>query len=167
MIREAEFSECGKYRYVLSRIWDETKPMAMCIGLNPSTANGVKDDHTIRLLIKYIGQLGFGGFYMCNVYALISSKPEVLTSSPDPVANNAHWLNVTAFKSQTIIFCWGSFSQAEWRGKQLAKLFPDAKCFGKTANGSPWHPRHMGYIKDYVPSLRRYNKAVPTVIESV
>lgn len=30
----AEFSECGKYRYKLWRIWDDKLPLAMCIGLN-------------------------------------------------------------------------------------------------------------------------------------
>ncbi len=73
MIRLAKFSDCGQYRYWLLRAWDESKPEAMCIGLNPSTANSEKDDATIRILCDAMGQLGFGGFYMCNLYALIQS----------------------------------------------------------------------------------------------
>ena len=48
----ADFSNNGKHRYRLWRIWDETKPYALCIGLNPSTANSEKNDPTINILIK-------------------------------------------------------------------------------------------------------------------
>ena len=64
----AEFSQCGKYRYKLWRIWNPEMPLAMCIGLNPSTANAEKDDHTIRILRDVLRQIGFGGFYMMNLF---------------------------------------------------------------------------------------------------
>jgi hypothetical protein len=35
----AEFSTDRKYRYALWRKWDAINPLAMFIGLNPSTAN--------------------------------------------------------------------------------------------------------------------------------
>jgi len=35
---DAKFSACRKYRYALWRNWDESKPYAMIIGLNPSTS---------------------------------------------------------------------------------------------------------------------------------
>lgn len=76
MLRSAEFSECGKYRYLLRREWSITqRPSVMCIGLNPSNANAEKDDPTIRILVKTLDHLGFGELKMCNLYALISSKP--------------------------------------------------------------------------------------------
>lgn len=153
MKRGATFSECGNYRYVLWRIWDESKPMAMCVGLNPSTANGEKDDHTIRLLIKYIGELGFGGFRMMNLYALIDSKPEALSACPDPVKENDKYLQLIAEDSDEIIFCWGQFKQAEWRAKKVKAMFPNSKCFMKSKSGTPVHPRKLGYIKDYKPEL--------------
>ena len=66
MKKGAEFSKCGKYRYVLWRIWDESKPIAMCIGLNPSTANHETNDPTIRQLIDRLEYLGYGGFKIKN-----------------------------------------------------------------------------------------------------
>ena len=39
---DAKFSACRKYRYALWRTWDESKPYAMIIGLNPSTADEKK-----------------------------------------------------------------------------------------------------------------------------
>ena len=63
----AEFSKCGKYRYKLWRIWNTELKLAMCIGLNPSTANANKNDQTISYLIKMLSILGYGGFYMMNL----------------------------------------------------------------------------------------------------
>ena len=53
MKTNAIFSECRKYRYALCRIWDDSKPYAMFIGLNPSTADETEDDPTIRRCINY------------------------------------------------------------------------------------------------------------------
>ncbi|HDR2355042.1 TPA: DUF1643 domain-containing protein [Enterobacter roggenkampii] len=39
MIKDAIFSPCGKYRYSLSRVWDDSKPYTLFIGLNPSYAD--------------------------------------------------------------------------------------------------------------------------------
>src|SRR5882762_11798759 len=108
MTKSAIFSECGKYRYLLSRDWSEGK-IAMCIGLNPSNASADKDDPTIRLLIKTLTILGFGGLRMTNIYAYISSKPSVLFEVPDPFGQNDAWLQTTAYGCQEIIFCWGNF----------------------------------------------------------
>ena len=44
MIKDAILSEDRKYRYILSRTWDETKPAVLFIGLNPSTADEKTDD---------------------------------------------------------------------------------------------------------------------------
>lgn len=74
----ANFSACGKFRYKLWRIWDESLPTAMCIGLNPSTANSEKNDATIRILITMLPKLNYGGFYMMNCFPFITSNPEFL-----------------------------------------------------------------------------------------
>ncbi len=78
MNRGAIFSDDRQYRYCLYRQWNEGKPMVMYIGLNPSTANENKNDNTITKLIKISDKNEFGGFYMLNLFAWISSKPEDL-----------------------------------------------------------------------------------------
>ncbi len=50
VIASAFLSKCKKYRYSLTRIWDERKPKIMFVMLNPSTADGTQDDPTIRHL---------------------------------------------------------------------------------------------------------------------
>lgn len=42
-----------KYQYVLPRIWDETKPTTLFIGLNPSIADENEDNLTIRRCMNF------------------------------------------------------------------------------------------------------------------
>ena len=51
MEKSAILSADRKYRYVLTRIWDEAKSTVVFIGLNPSTADEETDDPTIRKCI--------------------------------------------------------------------------------------------------------------------
>lgn len=139
----AEFSECGKYRYKLWRIWDDSLPKAMCIGLNPSTANANKNDQTISYLIKMLTILGYGGFYMMNLFAWISSNPDELLYCIDPLGDNDEKLKEVAAICDDIIVCWGGFKQAEKRIMEVLPNYPNAKCFGVTANGKPFHPLAM------------------------
>ena len=74
----ADFSNDKTHRFSLWRTWDLEKPKAMCIGLNPSNANAGRNDPTIRILIKMLMKLGYGGFYMMNCWTFVASKPELL-----------------------------------------------------------------------------------------
>jgi len=139
MTKSATFSECGKYRYLLSRDWAECK-IAMCIGLNPSKAGAKRDDPTIGILIRTLKELGFGGLRMVNLYAYISSKPSKLFEVSDPQGQNDAWLLTTAHGCQEVIFCWGAFKKISWRAKKVSEMFPSAKCFGKNLDKSPLHP---------------------------
>jgi hypothetical protein len=146
-ISGAAFTSDGKYIYCLHRIWDDEKPTAICIGLNPSTATSNKDDQTITWVTNSLKSLGYGGFFMCNLFALISSNPEDLRSCPDPVGDNDEYIEsvIKERRPNVVIYCWGNFKQANYRVKQLLKWIPKGKCFGKNKNGSPWHPLAMMY----------------------
>lgn len=153
----AEFSQCGKYRYKLWRIWDSSLPLVMCIGLNPSTANSDTDDQTIINLRKILTSLGFGGFYMMNLFAWISSDPKELLTCENPVGENDSKLKEVEALCGEVIVCWGAFKQAEERIKQVLPCYPTAKCFGKNKNGTPMHPlalMYNGTVKN--PTLQIY-----------
>lgn len=154
----AEFSECGKYRYKLWRIWNPELPLAMCIGLNPSTANCDTDDPTINNLKRILSTLGYGGFYMMNLFAWISSKPEDLLICPDPLGDNDKKLKEVEILCGEVIVCWGRFKQAADRIKQVLPNYPNAKCFGFNQNGTPMHPlalMYNGTVKS--PTLQTYS----------
>lgn len=155
----AEFSECGKYRYKLWRIWNAEKPLVMCIGLNPSTANHTKNDNTINILVRVLTHLGYGGFYMMNLFAWISSKPEDLLTCENALGDNDAKLDEVRLLCKDVIACWGAFDQAAERIKQVRPRFPDALCFGRNNNGTPWHPRALSYKKMLNdPKLFPYNQ---------
>jgi hypothetical protein len=141
----AKFSECCNYRYQLWRIWDESLPLAMCIGLNPSTANADDDDATIIHLTHMLKRLGYGGFYMTNLFAIISSDPKVLLTCDDPIRENDFYLMETKQWCKDVIACWGAFKQAKDRIKVVLPKFPEALCFGRTKAGAPVHPLAMMY----------------------
>lgn len=157
MNKSAVFSECGKYRYQLSRVWDAELDMVMCCGLNPSTANGEKDDPTIRTLTKALKKLGYGGFVMVNLYAYITPNPKELFNVADPMGENEEHIKEIGALIDHHIFAWGSFKGIEYRSKQMERLFPNAVCFGKSSTGAPWHPLSLMYKGIKEPELIRYN----------
>ena len=71
---DARFSECGKYRYRLWRVWDETRRPFVYIMLNPSVGNEQDDDATIRRCIRRAERLGAGGIIVMNLFAFVATK---------------------------------------------------------------------------------------------
>lgn len=141
----AEFSKCRQYRYVLWRIWDESKPSVMFIGLNPSTANESNDDPTIRRVKRFAADWGYGGVYMMNLFAYISTDPkQLLFKSHEKIGyKNNNYLKEIAGKCDKIIFAWGSFIEAHERSKQIVNMFPKGKALVINGDGSPRHPLYV------------------------
>ena len=135
----------------------KTLPKAMCIGLNPSTANEVDNDPTISRLVSLLRNNGYGGFIMTNLFALVSPYPEDLRSCPDPIKDNDKWMYDARSKCDDVIFCWGNFKQAEYRSKVMKSRYSEALCFGVNSNGSPKHPL---YLKQDT-SIQRYRVTRP------
>jgi hypothetical protein len=137
----AEFSRCRKYRFALWRIWDETLPLVMVIGLNPSTANSEQDDRTISRVCSIARHNGYGGIYMLNCFAFISTDPDELVVHDTGVIND-EWIAKAGKLCRDVIFAWGNFKivRAFGRDKKLAEMFPNALALFINKNGSPKHP---------------------------
>ncbi len=56
----AAFSPCGHYRWWLERQWAAERPRLIFIGLNPSRADGIRDDATLRRLLGFARGWGYG-----------------------------------------------------------------------------------------------------------
>ena len=139
----AKISACENYRYWLGRMWDGNKQFIGYIGLNPSTADAMKDDPTIRRCIGFARDLGYGGIYMLNVFALRSTNPKALSAHPDPVGfENDETLDYMATKCQRIIACWGSYPLARSRAGLICRGRV-LECFGVNADGQPKHPLYL------------------------
>jgi hypothetical protein len=158
MIRSACFSDDRKYRYRLERHWHNTKPLAMFIGLNPSTANEAKDDPTIRRCIDFACAWGCGGMIMCNLFAIVSADPHVLRTAGDPVGDNDAVLVETAKRADRnhVIACWGAhgkyINRRDHRVMEILKGLT-FRCLGTTQGGWPRHPLYVRRgvkIEDYI-----------------
>lgn len=136
----AEFSTDRKYRYALWRIWDRSKPLVMFIGVNPSTANEDTTDRTITRVKGIVENWGYGGFYMMNLFAIVSKDPTVLKTDPDPLGDNDGWIEKIHSLCDRVVFAWGGFKEAKERCKKIIKMFPDAMALKILKDGSPKHP---------------------------
>jgi len=137
----AEFSKCRNYRYALWRVWDNTKPLVMFIGLNPSTANETESDPTIKSVCRIAKNNGYGGVYMMNCFPYVSTDPNKLRDFGNTALND-HWLYKVSAMCQEIVFAWGSFDVVKELGRdvELSGMFPNAKALFVNKNGSPKHP---------------------------
>lgn len=148
--KSAIFSEDRKYRYVLTRTWDKTKPKIAFCGLNPSTADEIDEDNTIGRVMNFASSNGFGGMYMLNLFAWVSRYPEELGTCGDPIADNDRYLKEYSTKVERIVFCWGAF-KVFGRDNKVIEMFPKAYCLGQNPDGSPKHPLYLKKITKIVP----------------
>jgi len=138
----AKFSEDRKHRFALWRIWDNTRPLIMFIGLNPSKANEKDSDRTVTRVRNLAIKWGYGGFYMMNLFSYVSTNPEELVICTDNTENDS-WLHQVREKCKEVVFVWGNFSIAKKRAKQVESMFEDAKALLLNKNGSPRHPLYV------------------------
>ena len=114
MKKDAVLSEDRKYRYLLSRNWDDTKPTVLFIGLNPSTADEKEDDPTINKCISYAKSWGNPGRLLNRdkeVISLISDlyclKQKWYTPSPTLFIQGNKTISLYTINSYSIKSYWG------------------------------------------------------------
>jgi hypothetical protein len=151
--RDAVISDCGKYRYMLRRAWDYTKPRLLFIMLNPSTADAEIDDPTIRSCIRLSTCLGYGSFEVVNVFGLRATNPKELAAAEDPIGPLNERISAAAIvRSDMVVCAWGAHPMAMRKTGHMLSLIrlyrPAAYCFGSTKDGAPKHPL---YIKSGTP----------------
>lgn len=155
VIKTAKISDCGRYRYQLTRYWGNGYFLPFVM-LNPSTADASNDDPTIRRCMEFARREGFGGIVVSNLCAWRSPSPDDLDKASDPIGPlNVDYLRglarAAAIAKAPIVCAWGVHGagrgDVETRGLFVgegARLV----CLGKTAAG---HPRHPLYVKGDTP----------------
>lgn len=160
IIRQAQLSECGKYRLFLYReIMEPKYPfhpnlLAAFYMVNPSTADHREDDQTIRKLYGFARLLSVSRFLVVNLCTLRTPNVKDLQDADDPIGPDADLAIVYAMKSATYhVVGWGSLNKlpvclqnrynavvgaAQVFGRTLF-------CFGTTKDGHPKHPLMTGY----------------------
>lgn len=142
--REAILSDCGRYRYVLSRSWDPAKPAVVFVMLNPSTADARFDDPTIRRCVGFARAWGYGKLLVGNLYALRATDPDELAAADDPVGpENAYWLNWLRRCGDITVAAWGAHKMAAARQAEVMDLLGGLHALRVTAKGMPGHPLYL------------------------
>lgn len=141
MKRSAVISDCTQYRYELRRIWEESAPLVLFIGLNPSWADASIEDNTSRTCIKYAKYWGFGGLLLANLFAFRSTYQSGLYKASEPVGpNNDTWIEHLQSQADLVVCAWGNSGTYKNRDKKVIPLLRAPHCLIKLKNGQPGHP---------------------------
>lgn len=144
----AKFSNCQKYRYQLSEIWDPTKPLVLWLLMNPSVACIEYSDPTLRRTGMFSRDWGYGGQLVGNILAYRSTNKMNLLKIDDPIGprNNKMILEMSK-KSKMIVLAYGQPPRKfKDRGKEVVKLLKDHPniCYLKLSkDGTPIHPLYL------------------------
>jgi hypothetical protein len=137
-------SEDGRYRYHLTRTWDDGD-RAVFVMLNPSTADAYEDDPTIRRCIGYARRWGLAGIEVVNLYAYRATNPAELWEVDDPVGpENDLWLRAVGSSGFPLVAAWGANAQPR-RVQRVLGLpgFDRLTCLRTTQAGHPGHPLYL------------------------
>lgn len=157
--RGAVFDPTEVFRYVLWRRWAPLGPRVLWLLLNPSTADETEGglDPTLRRCTSFSRRWGFAEMRVSNIFALRSTDPQALYSSPDPVGpHNDATIRAEVAAADLVVVGWGAHGR--FRGRAEAVLAAlrghDVRCLALTKSGEPGHPL---YLRDsVVPAQYRW-----------
>lgn len=150
----AEFSPCGRYRYSLTRqigLFGKLPAIAFVM-LNPSTADAVRDDPTIRRCKNFAERFSGRQLIVVNLFAFRSKNPSDLIEADDPVGpQNDVYLRGIAGAEIPIVCAWGASAPelvtervpAFLRIIEAAGALHRLHHLGLTKDGSPRHPLYV------------------------
>ncbi len=152
----AVYSDCLRYRYLLTRIWNPTGARALFVMLNPSTATEVQNDPTVERCERRARALGFGAFRVTNIFAWRETDPKAMRAAADPVGprNDAAIVDSAGWADR-VICAWGTHGAHLDRGPAVEALLRGAGAplfhLGLTRAGHPRHPLYIGYAQQPLP----------------
>ena len=146
MERKTVLSPCRLYRYTLWREWSTTNSeYALFVGLNPSTADEIVDDQTIRRCAGFARGWGYGGMCVANLFAYRATDPENMKRYHSPVGpDNDQWLSTLASEAAVIVAGWGNDGSFAGRDQVVKGLLKGRlSCLALTKHGQPKHPLYL------------------------
>jgi hypothetical protein len=154
--RDAVISPCGKYRYTLKRAWKEGGGVCVFLMLNPSIADALRDDATIRRCIGFAHRWGYQILHVVNIFALRSTDPKLLYRMPDPVGpDNDKWIMELTRAANCVVAAWGTHGSHMGRATEVLKMLKGATinvwALGLTKDLHPRHPLYAPNDAQLVP----------------
>lgn len=153
MTGRAVLSPDGLYRYALEREWprtllDRDLGRVLFVMLNPSTADGLRDDPTVRRCVDFAQRWGYSSLTVVNLFAWRATDPRELALVPDPVGpDNDAWIRARATVADRVVAAWGARGDLLARDRVVLELLRglghDVRCLGVTRAGMPRHPLYL------------------------
>ncbi len=135
------------YRYRLWRRWDLNGSTLVWIMLNPSTADALTDDATIRRCIGFAKQFGHGGIEVVNLFAYRATNPKRLKLIEAPVGPDNNGYILKACQGSQVVCAWGNHGMYHNRGDQVTRMLFENNIpmwmLGKTKEMQPKHPLYV------------------------
>lgn len=160
MTRRVIFSECGLYRYLLEHDFGGSGPVISLGMVNPSLANGEKNDPTMTKVAGFATRLGASKIKVWNPFALIAKDVRDLRDAIDPIGpeNDTH-IAQAIHDADIHIVAWGPLSKlpkqlrGRWRSvvDVLSQAGAKPMCWGTALDGQPRHPLMLAYATPLVP----------------
>ncbi|HTJ43998.1 MAG TPA: DUF1643 domain-containing protein [Kofleriaceae bacterium] len=139
----------GAYRYLLARRWARG-PGVLFVMLNPSTADEVTDDPTIRRCVGFARKWRAPAMEVVNLYALRATHPRDLFAHRAPIGDdNDRAIRSAAARAREIVVAWGAHGERDpARVAHVIDLLGgrDMRCLGANRGGSPKHPLFVPYL---------------------
>lgn len=152
----ATYDETSKYRYRLSRVWDDTLPRCVFVMLNPSTATAQVLDPTVTRCVSYAKRWGYGALEVVNIFAYRSTDPAHLYLLDDPVGpGNDEAIVAASSASSLTVAAWGTHAALHSRGLVVRGLLAAANCplhyLRLTKDLHPGHPLYVSSLTTPIP----------------
>ncbi len=142
----ARFSSCRRWRTLLWRRWDASRPAANFLMLNPSTADELQLDPSCTRARHYAERWGYGALIVTNVFAWRATDPAEMKAAPDPVGRGNDAAILRAASEAAIVVCaWGNHGAHLERSKKILRLLKDVDLHVLKMNGGgePAHPLYL------------------------
>lgn len=129
MLKTARLSNCGTYRYHLTRYWG-AGPALLFVMLNPSTADDKLDDPTIRKCIGFAERNGCDGIEVVNLFAFRATDPRELKRAGYPVGPENNGIirskaTEVAERGGRVVCAWGANARGLERADDVVDFLVD------------------------------------------
>ena len=160
LIKTAQISDCGHYRYELRRIWNDALPPMLLVMLNPSKADAEEDDPTITRVMRRARDANCGSIIIVNLGAGRNTVPQMWMAMPDPIGSKNDVsirvaLGEVLAKKGIAVVGWGARGGFMNRDRAFLRMAKESAvplyCLGKTKRGHPRHPLYVSYETQLTP----------------
>jgi hypothetical protein len=161
--RWARFSPDRRHRYLLGREIGKAQGDLLAgwhspaghgpllfVMLNPSMADGRRDDPTFRRCTAFAVAWGFTALEVVNLFARVCTDPEALFDDADPVGpRNDAWIRRCARRASLVVCAWGAAGGRRGieRAAEVVGLMHQCGVrlnhLGLTSTGAPRHPLYL------------------------